>query len=480
VRITIRARLTLLYLVVLAASFVGFFWICDIGFQRSIDTTVNGASRSNLEIVRRVIDGAAANGVPKMQRELRELSELWANGAIFEVAGPDGEWIFRSPRLASPRPAFPSNIGNELTFRTANLEQQQYRIAFQRVRVRDEEYTISAAVPTEPFDQALDNFRLTEKEFLPLLALIASLLGYWLSGRALSPVSRITHSAAKIGVQNLSQRLEVPHAQDELRQLTETLNAMLERIEFSVKRLTQFTADASHDLRTPVALIRTNAEIALRRPRTDAEYRESLSRILATSEQTTELIEKLLTLARADAGAAALRFVRVDIAPNLGEVAAKARILAVGKNISFREELLAAPAPLLVDPAALERLLMTLLDNAVKYTPEHGSILMRSSSENESLIIEIQDTGIGISEKDLPNIFERFYRADQARTGRASGAGLGLSIAKWIAEAHRGSIQAFSVVGEGSRFRVSFPLTNVPHAGLAYDQQVQHSSVSAD
>jgi heavy metal sensor kinase len=480
VRLTIRARLTLLYLVVLAASFAGFFWICDIGFQRSIDTTVNDASRSNLEIVRRVIDGAADHGVPTMQKELRELSDLWANGAIFAVAGPDGEWIFRSPHLASPQPEFPSTIGYGLTFRTANLQRQQYRIAFQRVKVRDVEYTITSAVPTEPFDQALDNFRLTEKEFLPLLALIASLLGYWLSGRALSPVSRITHSAARIGVQNLSQRLEVPRAQDELRQLTETLNAMLERIESSVKRLTQFTADASHDLRTPVALIRTNAEIALRRPRTDAEYRESLSRILATSEQTTELIEKLLTLARADAGAAALRFLPMDVAPNLREIAAEGRVLAAGKNISFSDELLAERAAVLADPHALERLLMTLLDNAVKYTPEHGSIRMRSCSENESLTIEIQDTGIGIPEKDLPNIFERFYRADQARTGRACGAGLGLSIAKWITEAHRGSIQASSVVGEGSLFRVTLPLTDDPRVRLTSDQEVQHSSLSAD
>jgi heavy metal sensor kinase len=479
VRLTIRARLTLWYLVVLAASFAGFVWICDTGFRRSIETTVNDASRSNVEIVRRVIDGAAPHGLPQLQKELGDLSELWANGAIFEVAGPDGDWIYRSPLLASPQPGLPPNVGNDLTFWTANLELQQYRIALQRVKIHDTEYTINAAVPTEPLDQALDNFRLIEKEFLPLLALIASLLGYWLSGRALSPVSRITHSAARIGVQNLSQRLEVPRAQDELRQLTETLNAMLERIESSVKRQTQFTADASHDLRTPVALIRTNAEIALRRPRTGAEYRDSLSRILATSEQTTGLIEKLLTLARADAGAAVLRFVPMDIAPNLRKIAAEARVLAAGKNISFSEELVAEPAPVLADPAAVERLLMTLLDNAVKYTSEHGDIQMRSRAEKESLIIEIRDTGIGIPEKDLPNIFERFYRADQARTGRASGAGLGLSIAKWIAEAHRGSIQAFSLVGEGSIFRVTFPLKDNPPTPTP-EHEIQHSSVSAD
>src|SRR5262249_38049694 len=143
-------------------------------------------------------------------------------------------------------------------------------------------FEVHAAVPTEPFDQALDRFRLIEKETLPLLVLLASLLGYWLSGRSLAPVDRIIRTAEQIGVENLSRRLEVPKPRDELRRLTETLNAMLGRIETSFRRITQFTADASHDLRTPVAVMRTTAEIALRRPRTEAEYRDALARILDT------------------------------------------------------------------------------------------------------------------------------------------------------------------------------------------------------
>jgi two-component system heavy metal sensor histidine kinase CusS len=480
VKLTIRARLTLLYVVVLAGSFVGFFWICDIGFQRSIETTVSDASRTNLDIVRVVIDDTAAKGSEKLGDELTELSALWANGAIFEVAGPDGRWIVRSPKLISPQPPLAPYIGADVVFDTTNLEAQQYRIARQRVNIRGSEFMITSAVPTEPFDQALDNFRLTEKKFLPLLVVIASLLGYWLSGRALSPVSQITKSAARIGVRNLSQRLEVPRAQDELRHLTETLNAMLGRIESSVNRTRQFTADASHDLRTPLALIRTNAELALRRPRTDVEYRETLSRILNTSEETTQLIEKLLTLARADAGVATLHFVAMDAVPCLRKVAAEARVLATDKSIHLTEEFAAEPAHVLADTEALERMLISLLDNAVKYTPENGDVWLRCYVENDILVVEVQDSGVGIAEADLPNIFERFYRADQSRTRRVGGAGLGLSIAKWIAEAHRGSIQAFSRPSGGSLFRVNLPLLKDHVSQDVLAQNVQHSPASAD
>ena len=196
-------------------------------------------------------------------------------------------------------------------------------------------FEIHAAVPTEPFDQALDHFRLIEKETLPLLVLLASLLGYWLSGRSLAPVNRIIETAESIGVQNLSRRLEVPKARDELRRLTETLNAMLERIEKSVTRITQFTADASHDLRTPVAVIRATAEITLRRRRTDGEYRAALSKILETSVETSELLENLLTLARADAGAAAnIEMHAIDLGKCVRKAKERAVVLSADKTLA--------------------------------------------------------------------------------------------------------------------------------------------------
>jgi two-component system, OmpR family, heavy metal sensor histidine kinase CusS len=455
---TIRARLTTLYFLVLAASFTAFFWICDYGFQKSITTAVNDASQRNLDTVRGILERHTPLGTPSLTQELTRLSGLWESGAIFEVAGPDGQWLYRAPRFFSPHPGLQPFSREGTSFQTTNLEALQYRVARRQILVDGNVYLIDAAVPTEPFDQALDRFRLIEKRFLPLLVILASFLGYWLSGRALAPVNRIIESAERVGVRNLSRRLEVPRAKDELRRLTEQVNAMLDRIEASVKRITQFTADASHDLRTPLALIRTNAELALRRPRSDSEYREALARILSTSEETTELIEQLLMLARADANDAQLKLEPTTLSSVLQAAAQKANVLAAGKGLTFSHSVVPSAHALFSNQAALERLFMTVLDNAIKYTPPGGHVNLGLRLQDSQAIIEVADTGIGITEKDLPHVFERFYRADQARSRETRGSGLGLSIAKWIAELHHGSIELHSRPGQGTSVTIRLPL----------------------
>lgn len=475
--LTIRARLTILYFVVLAASFAAFFWICDFGFQRSIETTVNDASQGNLESVRKVIATALPEGIPKVQQELAQLSSLWANGAIFQVASADGQWLFRSSPFLSPQFALPTIPATGVSFQTNNLDLRQYRIARARMLIDGKTFLVDAAVPTEPFDQALDNFRLIEMELLPLLVVVASLLGYWLGGRALAPVNRIIQSAKEVGVQSLSRRLELPRARDELRRLTETLNAMLERIESSVKRITQFTADASHDLRTPLSLIRTNAELALRRPRTENEYRATLARILAASEESAQLIDHLLTLARADAGATQLNLEPAPLLPVLQDACQQARLWAQAKGLDFQDSLSAETPALPMDAPAMERLLLTLLDNAVKYTPADGRVSLLAYSDERYAIVEIGDSGIGIADSDLPHIFDRFYRADQARSREVPGSGLGLAIARWIADGHKATIEVESSLGNGSLFRVRVPLagtaTSVETSPKILDTQVE-------
>jgi signal transduction histidine kinase len=267
--------------------------------------------------------------------------------------------------------------------------------------------------------------------------------------------------------------LEVPDAKDELRRLTETLNAMLERIESSVNRITQFTADASHDLRTPLALIRTNAELALRRTRTDAEYRETLGRILESTEETTQLIEHLLTLARADAGAAQLRYEMMGLQGILERACQQASVLANAKGLTFTTELGDETGAGVVygDSSALERLFLTILDNAVKYTPSGGQVVVRAELANSQAVVEIEDTGMGISAEELPRIFDRFYRADQARSREIRGSGLGLAIARWIAEMHKATIEAESQVGEGTRMRIRVPtVTGVTNPELISEE----------
>jgi heavy metal sensor kinase len=455
-KLPLRARITAWYFAVLAVAFASFAWISDLGFQHSIETTVNDASRANLESIQNVLVRAAPKGIAEVKAELDELAGLWAGAGLLEVSDAGGKLI-QSPPFKNLHGADNPATKDGISFITTNLNYLQYRIAMRAADINGQKFRIRAAVPTEPFDQALDRFRLILKETLPFLVILASLAGYWLSGRALAPVNAIIETARGVGVQNLSSRLAVPPANDELRRLSETLNAMLARLEASVKRLTQFTADASHDLRTPIALIRTSAELSLRRPRSEAEYRETLARILATSEETTHLIENLLTLARADAGASELHFENIDLVPRLEKISEEAGILASGKGIEVTREIATGPIRVSADPAALERLLLIVFDNAVKYTPSGGKIAMSLSNGSGSARIEIRDSGIGISEKDLPHIFERFYRADQARSREPGGSGLGLAIARWIVDLHGGLIEADSKLGGGSLFRISLP-----------------------
>ena len=457
--LTIRARLSLLYFAVLGLSFVGFFWICDIGFRQSIETTVNAASRTNLETVQRLIASTESRGTEATSAELRDLANLWANGAVFEVADAEGHWLYRSKLFLNENPALPDAATDETKFHTTNLDSNQYRVALAKVQAGDKIFEIHAAVPTEPFDQALDRFRIIERETLPLLVLLASLLGYWLSGKSLAPVDRIIRSAEQIGVENLSRRLEVPEPHDELRRLTETLNAMLGRIEASFRRITQFTADASHDLRTPVAVIRTTAEIALRRERSDGEYRAALSRILETSVETSDLLESLLTLARADAGAAGLEMHPLDLNAQVRKAQEQAVVLASEKSLRLTLRAPETPIWVRADAIAIHRLLLILIDNALKYTPAGGQCEIALTSTANQAHIAVLDSGIGIPEGELDSIFERFRRADQARSRETHGAGLGLAIARWITQMHGGVITAESKLGRGSVFRVQLPIT---------------------
>jgi two-component system, OmpR family, heavy metal sensor histidine kinase CusS len=459
-KLPLRARITAWYFAVLVVAFASFAWISDLGFQHSIETTVNDASRANLESIQHVLVRAAPKGLAEVQDELNELAGLWAGASVLEVSDAAGNLIFQSPPFKNPYGADHPASNNGITFVTTNLDYVQYRMATRYIDVGGQVFRVRAAVPTEPFDQALDRFRRILKETLPFLVILASLAGYWLSGRALDPVNAIIQTARGVGVQNLSSRLAVPPANDELRRLSETLNAMLARLEASVKRLTQFTADASHDLRTPIALIRASAELSLRRPRTEDQYRETLSRILATSEETTHLIENLLTLARADAGASELHFEDIDLVPRLERISEEAGILAAGKGIEVTSEFATGPIRVSADPAALERLLLIVVENAVKYTPNRGKIAMSLANGSGSARIEIRDSGIGISEKDLPHIFERFYRADQARSREPGGSGLGLAIARWIVDLHGGLIEAESKLGGGSVFKISLPVAS--------------------
>ena len=319
-------------------------------------------------------------------------------------------------------------------------------------------YSIQVAQNMDDFNEATARFRHLLLAIIPASLLAASLAGYWISKRALAPVDQITRAAQQISGANLSARLAVPNSGDELERLAETLNAMLERIDLALKQIAQFTADASHELRTPIALMRTRAELALRRPRSNAENQETIEQLHAEIVRTSDLVERLMLLARADSGASLLRFEPVELVPLVEDVLAQTSVLAEHQQLELEAELARTPICVQGDSQFLRQLFVILIDNAVKYTPAPGKIKVTLASANGSAILSVADTGIGIEAADLENIFERFYRADKARSRETGGAGLGLAIGRWIAESHRGTLAAESKPGTGSTFSVRLPL----------------------
>lgn len=295
----------------------------------------------------------------------------------------------------------------------------------------------------------------------PALLLASALSGYLLSRRALRPVDRLTLTLRSISIGNLSERLPVRPTGDELQRLATTCNDMLDRLERAVGRINRFTADASHELRSPVSFIRTLAEYALRNPEIDAESRQGFEEILAEAEDASRLLEDMLTLARADAGQAEVRLEPVELMPVVEEIYEKARPVAGRKRQYLKLSSNGLQTAVVqADRSALRRLLWTLLDNAIKYTPDGGRVEIRAEATARGATVTVKDSGIGIPEDLLPRVFDRFFRADTSR-GQTEGSGLGLAIAKWIADCHRANLTVQSTPGQGSSFQVEFPPVNI-------------------
>ncbi len=289
---------------------------------------------------------------------------------------------------------------------------------------------------------------------LPLIVCLAGLGGYWLTGRAMKPVHDLVRSTRDISERNLSRRIAVPPARDELRELAETINAMLGRLESAFTRIRRFTADASHELRTPITVIRTTAEVILERERSNAECKEMVGLILRESESTSTLIEQLLSLARADADIEQLTLEKLDLRAVMNELDAGSRTLAETRSVHWTMEIPEQSVTVLGDGANLRRLLLILIENACRYTETGGAVWLRLSVQEDEALIEVKDTGIGIPGTEVTHVFERFHRASNARFFDAEGTGLGLPIARWIATAHGGTLTAHSSLGSGTGMSV--------------------------
>lgn len=292
----------------------------------------------------------------------------------------------------------------------------------------------------------------------PIVLLLSALVSYWLTSHALLPIQRLIQTARVISTEDLQQRVPVPRAHDEVRELALALNEMIKRLEDVFSRQRRFVADASHELRTPVSVIRTKIDMALLQAFSPQEYIAVLGELGAEAERLGGLISDLLTLARTDEGRTLLEREPVRLDLLVDAVVANAEVLATERDITL-ERVASEPVIVLGDEVRFIQVVMNLLENAIFYTNPRGRVTLRVQGKDTHAYLMVQDTGIGIAAEHLPYLFERFYRVDPARTRTQGGhSGLGLSIVDWVVRTHGGRVSVESQPGVGSTFTVILPL----------------------
>ncbi|MBW1763814.1 MAG: HAMP domain-containing protein [Deltaproteobacteria bacterium] len=309
---------------------------------------------------------------------------------------------------------------------------------------------------TENIEQTLDGLLHTLLIFIPVTMLFSGAGGLFLARRALQPVDQITRIARDIGESDLSGRITV-HTKDELGWLARILNNMIERLEKAFLRQKEFTADASHELRAPLAVIEAESTFMLQRPRSEEDYQRSLELVAQETRHMSNIINQLLMLARGDSNREQVLFQEINLGRFLREFKKDGEVLCRDKELELH---LDQVKDLIIngDAMQLKQLFMNLLQNGIRYTDKGGIISVSLRREGDTAVATMSDSGIGIPESALPYVFERFYRVDKARSRSEGGSGLGLAICKLIAENHKGSIEVDSKEGEGSTFFVRLPL----------------------
>jgi len=453
---SLRARLAVWYfatVAIICALAASGYWLA---IRSELERALDQGLRYRLIGLREFLQEASPLGREEIAARLAPISEL---GELHQVFDADGRLIAESRGLTRhhvpQRP--PQGLGFEIRFVSGGTREFPLRLAWQRVRLGSQTVILGVADPQRKFEGVLRAFTSVLLLSTPVVLALATACGVWLGRRALAPVARITEDARAITEQNLSARLLVPDSRDELQQLSETLNAMLERIEQSFARTRRFTADASHELRAPMTLIHTAAEHALRRERGREELVDAMQKILREAQHTRALIDDLLLLARGDAGREAAVLAELDAAPLVREAAQQAAALAAERGIDVSLELAPGALTVLANEAQLRRLLLILVDNALKYTQPGGRVTLSGGTDAGRVVLSVADSGVGIPPGDLTRVFERFWRADKVRSREAGGTGLGLAIAKQIADQHGAELEASSEPGRGSVFSLRLP-----------------------
>lgn len=458
-----RVKLTLYYLALLTAVLVFFSVAIYTYLARSLVT---------------IIDDSLASTAGNIERRMRqeEITEETYNPdhteqmlvapQVVQIISDDGTVTDepipdKTHQLQVDREELQRTRDDKVHFSTVKLSTgEQLRVALQRTKDHEGQiFFIRVGQSLSPLQKARRQLIILLAIAGPTALLLGSYGGLLLANQALFPVDRLTRAAEEIEAGDLAKRVQVPSKMDELGRLAVTFNRMIARLQAAFERQRQFTADASHEMRTPLAVMRGDIEIALRRERKPEEYRSVLTSNLEEIIRLSRLVEDLLMLARADAGQTLLQCEPMALDELCAQVTEYLTPLAEDKGQQLQYLPPSSPVKVNGDAQRLKQLLLNLLDNAIKYTPPNGTIQLTLTQEQQDAVLSISDTGRGIPEEDLPHIFDRFFRHSRSTSDKTvQGFGLGLSIVKWIVDSHGGKITAESKLDKGTKFTVRLPL----------------------
>lgn len=467
----LRTRLTIWYVSVLAVVLAGVSLMIHVLLARELHDRIDENLRAvtgiaitslanDLEEGQSIV-GAAQSTSAELNSTQAMLAIFDSSGTLLAEAGRDEELPLRLP----PRESIPVDAPLFHTVMESD-EDDRHRIAVRRTIVGPSrtEYYIIAGTDLEATEDELASLRSVLMSVVPATLLLAAIVGWFLARHSLSPVMNMAERARRIGAGNLGGRLPVANPHDELGRLAETFNALLGRLESSFIQQRQFMADASHELRTPVATTRTAVAVALQvRHRGEEDYRETLQIIEQQTERLARLVDDMFTLARADSGNYPVQRAPMYLDELVDEVARAARVLADRKQVSIYVSVEEGSA-FTGDEDLVRRMIVNLIDNAIRHAPAASTVAVSLQRANTGYEIHISDQGPGISIEAQPHIFERFYRSETARERTPSdpgGAGLGLAIVQWIARLHGGDVELVTTSRAGTTFRIRIPAGTV-------------------
>ncbi len=461
---SIRARLTLWYTSLLTATFILLggvgYGLLGYSLSKETDAALRGVAQALAEREGGAVGGFVPPDIDDLFRRFFGFSPM---DRYFERLDPFGRLDPGQPPFGPGKlplsPQARKNASEGLpTFETMEgLGPYPVRVlTWPVIKAGRVISLVQVGMSRENVYATQRRFLLAMAAVLPIALLLAGGGGWMLARRALRPVDRMTETARRISAEHLTGRVVETGAGDELDRLGQTLNAMLGRLDAAFQEMRQFTADASHELQTPLTILKGEMEVALRSPRSPEEYQRILKSALEEIDRIARLVDGLLLLARADAGVLRMDRRPVDLDQLVEEIYGQARILAEARSVNLR---LGPVDHVSVqgDYAHLRRLLLNLVDNAVKYTLPDGRVTISLQPSGGWASIRVEDTGMGIPPEDQARIFQRFYRSAEARSRGEGGVGLGLCIARSIAEAHGGRIEVESATGRGSTFTVLLP-----------------------